>query len=47
MRRLLGYEPQVALEDGLIELAAWLQDQIAVDHVSEATAELNARGLAI
>jgi dTDP-L-rhamnose 4-epimerase len=46
-RRLLGYEPAISLEDGLRELAVWLQDQVAVDHVSEAAAELSARGLAV
>lgn len=46
-RRLIGYEPSTSLEDGLSALAAWLQDQIAVDRVPEATAELSARGLAI
>ena len=43
-QRVLGYEPQVALEDGLAELAAWLEGQAAEDRVSEATAELASRG---
>jgi len=46
-RQVLGYEPQVTLEDGLIELAAWLEGQIAVDRVVEARAELAARGLTV
>jgi hypothetical protein len=29
------------------EFAEWLKGQIAIDRVPEATAELNARGLAI
>ena len=32
-RRVLGYEPQVALEEGLVELAAWLEGQVADDRV--------------
>jgi dTDP-L-rhamnose 4-epimerase len=46
-RRVLGYSPRVSLEDGLAELAAWLEGQAAVDRVAQASAELSARGLAI
>jgi dTDP-L-rhamnose 4-epimerase len=46
-RRLLGYEPRVTFEDGLAELAAWLEGQIAHDRVGEASAELAARGLSL
>jgi dTDP-L-rhamnose 4-epimerase len=46
-RRVLGYEPKVSLEDGLVELAQWLEGQIAVDRVDAARAELDQRGLAI
>ena len=46
-RRVLGYEPKTMLEDGLDELAAWLDGQTAVDRVDAATAELDRRGLAI
>jgi dTDP-L-rhamnose 4-epimerase len=45
-RELLGYEPHVALEDGMAELAAWLETQTAEDRVEDAAAELVARGLA-
>jgi dTDP-L-rhamnose 4-epimerase len=45
-RELLGYEPQVELDDGLQELAGWLATQQADDRVAAATAELVARGLA-
>jgi dTDP-L-rhamnose 4-epimerase len=41
----LGFEPQVELDDGLAELAAWLEGQAATDRVEDATAELVARGL--
>jgi dTDP-L-rhamnose 4-epimerase len=44
---VLGYTPRVTLEDGLAELAAWLEGQAAVDRVAQASAELTARGLAI
>jgi len=46
-RELLGYDPKVMLEDSLIELAQWLEGQIAVDRVQQAAAELNARGLTV
>jgi len=50
-RELLGYEPKVLLEDSLIELAQWLEGQIATgrvyDRVQQAAAELNARGLTV
>jgi dTDP-L-rhamnose 4-epimerase len=45
-RSLLGYEPEVELEDGMRELAAWLETQTADDRVDGAAAELAARGLA-
>jgi dTDP-L-rhamnose 4-epimerase len=41
----LGFEPRVELDDGLAELAAWLEGQVATDRVDDATAELAARGL--
>jgi dTDP-L-rhamnose 4-epimerase len=44
-RDLLGFEPQVSLEDGMRELAEWLEGQAAVDRVDAASAELAARGL--
>jgi dTDP-L-rhamnose 4-epimerase len=46
-KRILGYEPQVNLEDGLTELAEWLEGQTAEDRVSEASKELAARGLTV
>jgi dTDP-L-rhamnose 4-epimerase len=46
-RTVLGYEPTVALEAGLAELADWLQTQEAVDRGEEAGAELAARGLTV
>ena len=46
-RQVLGYEPQVTLDDGMAELAAWLEGQAAVDRVSQASAELSARGLTV
>ena len=46
-RSLLGYEPNVQLEDSLLELAQWLEGQIAVDRVNDAAAELAARGLTV
>ena len=46
-RQKLGYEPSVALEDGLLDLAAWLDGQVAHDRFGEARAELTARGLVV
>jgi dTDP-L-rhamnose 4-epimerase len=46
-RTLLGYEPKVTLEDGLLELAGWLEGQIAHDRVAQAGAELASRGLTV
>ncbi|UFS72141.1 SDR family NAD(P)-dependent oxidoreductase [Geomonas sp. RF6] len=46
-RRLLGYEPRVTFEEGVAELAQWLEGQIAVDRVTEAHAELSLRGLTV
>jgi dTDP-L-rhamnose 4-epimerase len=46
-RRVLGYEPKVALDVGLAELAAWLRGQVAKDRVAEAKRELETRGLTL
>ncbi len=45
-REVLGYEPRVELDQGIAELAEWLEGQVAEDHVDEAAAELAARRLA-
>ncbi|MDX2081670.1 MAG: NAD-dependent epimerase/dehydratase family protein [Terrimicrobiaceae bacterium] len=44
--QLLGYRPTVRFEDGVRELAGWLDNQTAVDRVDAAAQELIARGLA-
>jgi dTDP-L-rhamnose 4-epimerase len=46
-RRVLGYEPQMPLERGLIELSSWLEGQVATDRVAQAGEELAARGLTV
>jgi dTDP-L-rhamnose 4-epimerase len=46
-RALLGYQPRVSLEAGLLALTTWLADQQAEDRVSEAHHELKVRGLAV
>jgi len=46
-REVLGYEPQISIEDGLGELVIWLEGQVAVDRVAQASAELSARGLTV
>jgi dTDP-L-rhamnose 4-epimerase len=44
-RKVLGYEPRVTLEAGLLQLAAWVESQISLDHSAQAYAELETRGL--
>jgi dTDP-L-rhamnose 4-epimerase len=43
----LGYTPQVELDDGMAELAEWLEGQAPADQVDSAAAELAARGLTL
>ena len=44
---VLGYRPEVAMDDGMSELAGWLEGQVAIDSVDAATSELAARGLTV
>jgi dTDP-L-rhamnose 4-epimerase len=46
-RDVLGWEPKITLEQGLVDLAAWLEGQSATDRGMEARAELATRGLMI
>lgn len=46
-REVLGYRPRVSLEQGLADLARWLEKQTASDRVAQASAELAARGLVV
>jgi dTDP-L-rhamnose 4-epimerase len=46
-KMILGYEPEVSLEDGLYELADWLAGQTAEDNVPAASRELAERGLTV
>lgn len=46
-RKVLGYQPRVSLEDGLIDLSGWLEGQTAVDRVESASRELLTRGLTV
>jgi len=46
-QQVLGYQPQVMLSAGLLELAAWLEGQVALDRVTEARSELASRGLTV
>jgi dTDP-L-rhamnose 4-epimerase len=45
--QLLSYRPSVELDDGLAELATWLEGQVAVDTVEQAARELEMRGLTV
>lgn len=46
-RAVLGYEPKVTLEQGLIEVAEWLEGQTSEDKVKQARNELAVRGLTV
>jgi dTDP-L-rhamnose 4-epimerase len=46
-RRTLGFEPEISLDDGMGELAEWLEGQAAEDRAEEAAAELAVRGLTL
>jgi len=45
--KLLGYRPRVTLKDGLLDLAAWIETQTAVDRFTVAQDELTLRGLVV
>jgi dTDP-L-rhamnose 4-epimerase len=44
---VLSYSPRVLFDDGLVELADWLESQEAVDHVVHACRQLEQRGLTL
>jgi dTDP-L-rhamnose 4-epimerase len=44
-RDALGWKPKVTMQEGLLDLATWLDGQTATDRVVEARVELTARGL--
>jgi dTDP-L-rhamnose 4-epimerase len=46
-RRVLGYAPRVTLDEGLAELAQWLEGQVAHDRVDAARDDLAVRGLTV
>lgn len=46
-RRLLGYDPKMGLDEGLEELAGWLEGRVAEDYVEAASEELAERGLTV
>lgn len=46
-KEILGYNPRINFDDGLAELAEWLEGQMAVDKVTEASYELASRGLTV
>lgn len=46
-KEILGFSPQIEFEEGLLELANWLEGQIANDYVDEASKELSERGLTV
>ena len=46
-QELLGYRPEIMLDDGLAELADWLKQQTAQDKVDEMREQLASRGLTV
>ncbi len=46
-QKALGYRPRMRLEDGIAELAGWLEGRIAVDRIAEAREALAARSLTL
>jgi dTDP-L-rhamnose 4-epimerase len=46
-RAVLGYSPSVAFDEGIAELADYLEGQVANDRAAEAHRELDARGLTL
>ena len=44
-RRLPGSEPHVSLRDGLADLLAWVEQQLAEDRVSQVEKELKTKSL--
>jgi dTDP-L-rhamnose 4-epimerase len=46
-REILGYSPRVSIDQGISDLAVWLEGQIAADRVNEACGALEARGLTV
>jgi dTDP-L-rhamnose 4-epimerase len=46
-QRVLGYKPVITLEQGMRDLAEWLERQTAHDRFNEMRAELAARGLVV
>lgn len=46
-RQVLGYEPRVSLDEGLLDLADWLGGQVVLDRAVEARDELATRGLVV
>lgn len=46
-KKILNYQPDVTLENGLAELSEWLEQQVAIDNVDHAKEELASRGLTV
>jgi dTDP-L-rhamnose 4-epimerase len=46
-RSVLGYQPQISLEEGIGELVEWLDGRVAVDRIGEALTALASRGLTV
>lgn len=46
-RRLLGFAPKVALQEGLADLLGWVKEQTAEDRFAQVEKELAAKSLVL
>jgi dTDP-L-rhamnose 4-epimerase len=46
-REWLGYAPRIGFDDGIRDLAVWLEGQMAADRIDEARRALELRGLTV
>jgi dTDP-L-rhamnose 4-epimerase len=44
-RQMLGYEPQISLQEGMADLLSWVRAQTAVDRFSQVEEELAGKSL--
>ena len=46
-KEILDFHPSVPIQEGMKELALWLENQLAIDQVDKASEELKSRGLTV
>ena len=47
VQEALGYRPEVTFEEGMEDLAGWLEGQITLDRVAEANHSIHVRELTL